>query len=66
MSPPLSVKVMTLSFSRFISESLMILSCIPMNFMVIVSFGFTSIVKFPSMSAAVFFPESLAVMETLT
>jgi hypothetical protein len=34
--------------------------------MVIVSFGSTSIVKFPSMSAAVFFPESLAVMETLT
>lgn len=54
MSPPLSVKVMTLSFSKFISESLMIQSCIPMNFMVIVSFGSTSIVKFPSMSAAVF------------
>lgn len=66
MSPPLSVKVMTLSFSKFISESLMILSRIPMNFMVIVSFGSTSIVKFPSMSAAVFFLESLAVMETLT
>lgn len=56
----------TLSFSKFISESLMILSRIPMNFMVIVSFGSTSIVKFPSMSAAVFFLESLAVMETLT
>lgn len=66
MSPPLSVKVMTLSFSKFISESLMILSCIPMNFMVIVSFGSTSIVKFPSMSAAVFFPESLAVMKAPT
>lgn len=26
MSPPLSVKVMTLSFSKFISESLMILT----------------------------------------
>ena len=62
----LNIRVMTLSLSRLISDSLMLRSMKPMYCTVIVSPCSTSRVKFPSMSAAVFFLESLAVMETLT
>ena len=59
----LNIRVMTLSLSRLISDSLMLRSMKPMYCTVIVSPCSTSRVKFPLTSVIAYFPECLAMTE---